>query len=108
MGLAPILVDEIFAFLRRLAAEGSSLLIVEQYVGKVLAQADFVYLLAREGSSLAESRPNWPTATSSPGTWERKPAISAPPSVRRSGLLEEPLIRTGIAQVTLAMGAESV
>ena len=47
MGLAPILVDEIFAFLRRLAAEGSSLLIVEQYVGKVLAQADFVYLLAR-------------------------------------------------------------
>ena len=62
MGLAPILVDEIFAFLRRLAAEGSSLLIVEQYVAKVLALADFVYLLARgrvvfagEPAELAES-----------------------------------------------------
>jgi branched-chain amino acid transport system ATP-binding protein len=47
MGLAPILVDEIFAFLRRMASEGHSLLIVEQYVSKVLALADFAYLLVR-------------------------------------------------------------
>jgi branched-chain amino acid transport system ATP-binding protein len=47
MGLAPIIVDEIFAFFRRLSAEGSSLLIVEQYVTKALAVADLVYLLAR-------------------------------------------------------------
>jgi branched-chain amino acid transport system ATP-binding protein len=47
MGLAPIVVDEIFAFLRRLAAEGHSLLIVEQYVAKALALADLVYLLVR-------------------------------------------------------------
>lgn len=47
MGLAPILVDEIFAFLHRLSAEGHSLLIVEQYVAKALALADLVYLLVR-------------------------------------------------------------
>ena len=47
MGLAPIIVDEIFVFLRRLADEGHSLLVVEQYVGKALALADFVYLLVR-------------------------------------------------------------
>jgi len=47
MGLAPIIVDEIFEFLGRLATEGHSLLVVEQYVGKALALADFVYLLVR-------------------------------------------------------------
>jgi branched-chain amino acid transport system ATP-binding protein len=45
MGLAPVLVDEIFSFLTRLAAEGTSLLIVEQYVSRALAVADYVYLL---------------------------------------------------------------
>jgi branched-chain amino acid transport system ATP-binding protein len=47
MGLAPIIVDEIFDFIAMLAADGSSLLIVEQYVSKALAVADLVYLLAR-------------------------------------------------------------
>ncbi|HEY2834201.1 MAG TPA: ABC transporter ATP-binding protein [Sporichthyaceae bacterium] len=48
MGLAPILVDEIFAFLTRLVADGTtSLLLVEQYVTKALAIADHVYLLDR-------------------------------------------------------------
>jgi branched-chain amino acid transport system ATP-binding protein len=47
MGLAPIIVDEIFAFFRRLCAEGTSLLLVEQYVTKALAIADKVYILAR-------------------------------------------------------------
>ncbi len=47
MGLAPIVVDEIFKFLRRLKEEGVSLLVVEQYAAKALALADFVYLLAR-------------------------------------------------------------
>jgi branched-chain amino acid transport system ATP-binding protein len=47
LGLAPIVVDEIFAFLARLAAEGTSLLIVEQYVGKALAFADLVYIMNR-------------------------------------------------------------
>jgi branched-chain amino acid transport system ATP-binding protein len=45
MGLAPVVVDEIFAFLDLLAREGASLLLVEQYVARALAVADFVYLL---------------------------------------------------------------
>ena len=47
MGLAPIIVDEIFAFLDKIRAEGVSLLVVEQYVNKVLAIADYVYILGR-------------------------------------------------------------
>jgi branched-chain amino acid transport system ATP-binding protein len=47
MGLAPIIVGEIFDFLGRLASEGHSLLIVEQYVAKALALADLVYVLVR-------------------------------------------------------------
>jgi branched-chain amino acid transport system ATP-binding protein len=47
MGLAPKIVDEIFVFLRTLAAEGTSLLLVEQYVTRALEAADYVYLLDR-------------------------------------------------------------
>jgi branched-chain amino acid transport system ATP-binding protein len=47
LGLAPMVVDEIFEFLARLAAEGTSLLVVEQYVEKVLGLADLVYVLVR-------------------------------------------------------------
>jgi branched-chain amino acid transport system ATP-binding protein len=47
LGLAPIIVDEIFDHLGRLAGSGASLLVVEQYVRKVLAIADLVYVLVR-------------------------------------------------------------
>ena len=47
MGLAPRIVDEIFEFLERLAREGASLLLVEQYVTRALALADYVYMLNR-------------------------------------------------------------
>jgi branched-chain amino acid transport system ATP-binding protein len=47
LGLAPIIVDEIFEFLRQVSSEGASLLVVEQYVAKVLAIADLAYLLVR-------------------------------------------------------------
>jgi branched-chain amino acid transport system ATP-binding protein len=53
MGLAPKIVDEIFSFLGRLAAEGSALLLVEQYVTRALAVADYVYLLNRGRVSFA-------------------------------------------------------
>jgi branched-chain amino acid transport system ATP-binding protein len=47
MGLAPKLVDTIFAFLEGLARSGVSLLVVEQYVAKALGIADYVCLLDR-------------------------------------------------------------
>lgn len=53
MGLAPKIVDEIFEFLVRLAGEGASLLLVEQYVTRALKVADFVYLLNRGRISFA-------------------------------------------------------
>jgi branched-chain amino acid transport system ATP-binding protein len=47
MGLAPKIVDEIFDFLAQLAATGVSLLLVEQYVSRALAVADYAYLMAK-------------------------------------------------------------
>jgi len=47
LGLAPLIVDEIFEFLHRVARDGVSLLLVEQYVHKALAIADYVYILDR-------------------------------------------------------------
>jgi branched-chain amino acid transport system ATP-binding protein len=47
MGLAPVVVDQIFEFIGLLAQNGSSLLLVEQYVTRALAVADYVYLLHR-------------------------------------------------------------
>lgn len=47
LGLAPRIVDEIYAFLRGLANEGSALLLVEQYVRRALELADFVFILSQ-------------------------------------------------------------
>jgi branched-chain amino acid transport system ATP-binding protein len=47
MGLAPLVVDEIFTSLQALAASGVTLLIVEQFVTRALAMADTVHLLNR-------------------------------------------------------------
>ena len=49
MGLAPVVVDKIFEFLGQIAASGTALLIVEQYVSRALALADAVYLLNKGG-----------------------------------------------------------
>jgi branched-chain amino acid transport system ATP-binding protein len=49
MGLAPVVVDQIFEFLGQIAASGTALLIVEQYVNRALALADRVYLLNKGG-----------------------------------------------------------
>ena len=45
LGLAPIVVDQIYAELRRLRGEGTALLIVEQHVAQALALCDRVALL---------------------------------------------------------------
>jgi branched-chain amino acid transport system ATP-binding protein len=45
VGLAPVVVDEIFEALEALRAEGRSMLIVEQYVERAVEFADYVYIL---------------------------------------------------------------
>ena len=47
MGLAPVVVDDIFEALRNLRREGRSLLLVEQYVERAVAVADYVYILGK-------------------------------------------------------------
>jgi branched-chain amino acid transport system ATP-binding protein len=56
LGLAPVVVDGIFEFLGELASRGVALLIVEQYVTRALALADYAYLL-NHGSIVFEGRP---------------------------------------------------
>lgn len=45
LGLAPVIVDEIFEVVDGLRREGRSLLIVEQFVSRALEIADYVYIL---------------------------------------------------------------
>jgi branched-chain amino acid transport system ATP-binding protein len=47
MGLAPVIVDEIYAFLTSVVTAGTSLLLVEQYVARALGIADSVVLLTK-------------------------------------------------------------
>ena len=55
MGLAPKIVEEIFEAIAVLAASGTSLLLVEQYVTKALDLADTVYVL-NKGTIVHASR----------------------------------------------------
>jgi branched-chain amino acid transport system ATP-binding protein len=45
MGLAPILVNEVFRIIERLKAEGVTMLLVEQFASAALAVADYGYVL---------------------------------------------------------------
>ncbi len=47
LGLAPIVVDEIFEFLATVASKGASLLIVDQFVARALALATRAYVMTR-------------------------------------------------------------
>jgi branched-chain amino acid transport system ATP-binding protein len=47
LGLAPIIVDEIFASLSNLVEAGSAVLLVEQYIHRAIEMADYVYVLSR-------------------------------------------------------------
>lgn len=56
VGLSPALVDMVYEHLRGLAASGTTLLIVEQNVRKLLSVADFVYAL-ENGTNRFEGTP---------------------------------------------------
>lgn len=56
MGLAPVIVDKIFEFLGGIAASGTALLLVEQYMSRALALASRVYLL-NKGSVVFSGAP---------------------------------------------------
>ena len=45
MGLAPILVDEIFSIIKKISTEGTTILLVEQNAYKALSVADRAYIL---------------------------------------------------------------
>jgi len=45
MGLAPLVVDQLFEALNALVEKGVALLMVEQYVNRAIEMADFVYLM---------------------------------------------------------------
>jgi branched-chain amino acid transport system ATP-binding protein len=47
LGLAPIVVDEIFAFLRARAGAGTAILVVDQFVTRALELANAAYLLRK-------------------------------------------------------------
>jgi branched-chain amino acid transport system ATP-binding protein len=47
LGLAPLIVDQIFGFLDRTAKEGSALLIVDQFATRALHLAQTAYVLSR-------------------------------------------------------------
>jgi branched-chain amino acid transport system ATP-binding protein len=53
MGLAPVVIDEIFTFLEGLADQGTGLLLVEQYVTRALALSDLVFVLSSGEVSFA-------------------------------------------------------
>jgi len=53
LGLAPIIVDEVFRILADIRSAGTSLLVVEQHVGRALALADRAVLL-NQGSVMHE------------------------------------------------------
>jgi branched-chain amino acid transport system ATP-binding protein len=55
MGLAPILVDEVFRIIARLKAEGVTMLLVEQFAQAALNVADYGYVL--ENGSIAVHGP---------------------------------------------------
>jgi branched-chain amino acid transport system ATP-binding protein len=47
LGLAPLVVDQLYEFLEQVTAEGTALLLVEQYVQRALALADQACLLSQ-------------------------------------------------------------
>ena len=57
LGLAPIVIEEIYDQLRRITAGGTTVVVVEQDIRQAMAIADRVYCL-REGQVVLEGKPS--------------------------------------------------
>ncbi len=57
MGLAPVIVQEVFRTIRRLKAEGVTMLLVEQFARSALEVADYAYVMER-GHIATEGTPD--------------------------------------------------
>jgi branched-chain amino acid transport system ATP-binding protein len=53
MGLAPVIVQEVFRTIRRLKAEGMTMLLVEQFARTALEVADYAYVMERGRIAIA-------------------------------------------------------
>jgi branched-chain amino acid transport system ATP-binding protein len=53
MGLAPVIVQEVFRTLQRLKEEGTTMLLVEQFAHTALEFADYAYVMERGRIALA-------------------------------------------------------
>jgi branched-chain amino acid transport system ATP-binding protein len=56
MGLAPVIIQEVFRTIRRLKAEGMTMLLVEQFARSALEVADYAYVMER-GRIVTEGTP---------------------------------------------------
>ena len=56
MGLAPVIVQEVFRTIRRLKQEGMTMLLVEQFAKQALGVADYAYVMER-GRIAIEGKP---------------------------------------------------
>jgi branched-chain amino acid transport system ATP-binding protein len=56
MGLAPVIVQEVFDTIRRMKADGITLLLVEQFAASALEVADYAYVMER-GCIVAQGEP---------------------------------------------------
>jgi branched-chain amino acid transport system ATP-binding protein len=57
MGLAPVIVQEVFRTIRRLKQEGMTMLLVEQFAKQALGVADYAYVMER-GRIVIEGKPD--------------------------------------------------
>ena len=93
LGLSPLLVEEMFALIARLHAEGLAILLVEQNVGQSLEVAEHAYVLENgalrfEGTSLALVGLPGPAEFTIDGGAQarRNPDVEGGPAVLASGL----------------------
>jgi ABC-type branched-subunit amino acid transport system ATPase component len=57
MGLAPVIVEEVFTTIQRLKERGIPLLLVEQMTKKALEVADYVYVM-EHGKVMIQGKPD--------------------------------------------------